>query len=322
MRILIAEDDALSRTILKKAVEKFGHECLAAKDGIEAWGIFQTSDVDVIISDWMMPGIDGMELCRRVREQSQSSYTYFIFLTALGDKEHFLAGMEMGADDYLIKPLDLLDLKVRLIAASRVTSLHQQLAEQKAELEQLSLKFFEQARKDQLTQIGNRLQLQEDLEALCGRVKRYGHAYCAALCDIDYFKLYNDTYGHLAGDEVLRLVADTIARGFRKGDSVYRYGGEEFLIILPEQSLESATIAINRVRKDVENLAIPHCGNKESGVVTISAGIAALHPGEDKTPEELLREADAALYQAKQAGRNRVAIYSLESNLCCLPDAV
>ncbi len=136
MKVLIAEDDPISRTILKKSVEKFGHECLVAEDGEKAWELFQkTQEVDVVISDWMMPGIDGLELCRRVRAVNNDLYTFFIFLTALGDRAHLLQGMQAGADDYLTKPLDREELQVRLIAASRVNSLHRQLNEKRRQLE-------------------------------------------------------------------------------------------------------------------------------------------------------------------------------------------
>ena len=309
MRILIAEDDAISRSILARAVAKLGHDCLVATDGAEAWELYQRSEVDVVISDMMMPGVDGVELCRRVRAGA-AAYTYFIFLTALADKEHFLEGMQAGADDYLAKPLDLFELGVRLVAASRVTSLHRQLLDQRAQLEQLNAQLFQQARRDALTQLPNRLQLREDLEALCARVQRYGHSYCAALYDIDHFKQYNDTYGHLAGDEVLRTVAGALAQGFRRGDIVYRYGGEEFLVILPEQSLNLAALAVERVCRSVELMALPHRGKTPPGLVTVSAGVSAITPGEDKTAEALLKEADTALYRAKQTGRNRVVVYA------------
>jgi two-component system, cell cycle response regulator len=138
LRVLIAEDDAISRTILKKSVEKLGHNCLVAEDGEEAWELYKnTPEVDVVISDWMMPGIDGPELCRRVRAMDTGLYTFFVFLTALGDKVHLLEGMQAGADDYLVKPLDREQLQVRLIAASRVNSLHRRLSEQRKELERL-----------------------------------------------------------------------------------------------------------------------------------------------------------------------------------------
>jgi two-component system, cell cycle response regulator len=307
LRVLIAEDDAVSRTILKKAVEKFGHECLTAEDGEEAWELFQNiSEVDVVISDWMMPGLDGLELCRRVRAINNGWYTFFVFLTALGDKEHLLEGMQAGADDYLAKPLDREQLQVRLIAASRMNSLHRQLNEQNAELEKLNRELFAASRRDPLTRLGNRLRLREDLETLSAQVERYGHGYCVMLCDIDFFKKYNDTYGHLAGDEVLEKVAGVISENLRRGDMAYRYGGEEFLIILPEQTLEFASSTAERLRHRVEELAIPHEPKRPPGIVTISVGLAALSPGERKPVEELLKEADAALYSAKEAGRNRV----------------
>lgn len=316
MRILVAEDDPPSRLIHQMTVEQLGHECLVAEDGKRAWEIFEGSEVDVVLSNWMMPGLDGIGLCRRVRNAYRDAYTYFILLTALGEKEHLLKGMNAGADDYLTKPLDADELQVRLISASRVTSLHRQLAEKTLGLQQLNLRLerlnvqlFEQARKDPLTQLGNRLQLREDLEAIRGRIARYGHGYCAVLLDIDFFKAYNDCYGHLAGDEVLVSVADTVAEHCRSGDTAYRYGGEEFLILLPEQSPESATAAADRMRRAVEELAIPHEAKTPPGSLTISAGVAALLPAEDKSVEALLREADDALYNAKGSGRNCVVAH-------------
>jgi two-component system cell cycle response regulator len=308
LKILIAEDDTVSRTILKRAVEKFGHECLAAEDGEKAWELYREApDVDAIISDWMMPGMDGLELCRKVRDEERGGYTYFIFLTALGDRAHLLMGLEAGADDYLSKPLDRDELQVRLISARRVTQLHRRLAYQNDELENLNRKLFEQSREDPLTRLGNRLRLREELDALLGGAERYGHSYSAVLCDVDYFKLYNDRYGHLAGDEVLQKVASTVIKELRSGDTAYRYGGEEVLIILPEQSLESAAAIADRLRRAVENLRIPHEAKNPPGVVTISAGVAALPAGGAKSADDLLKEADEALYRAKQSGRNRVA---------------
>lgn len=310
MKILIAEDDAVSRMILQRAVEKFGHECLTAEDGARAWEVYhQTPDIDVIISDWMMPGMDGLELCRKVREEHRDEYTFFIFLSALGDKEHLLEGMQAGADDYLAKPLDREQLQVRLIAAARVTSLHRELNAKNVELGRLNEELFAMSRRDPLTRLGNRLRLREDLETRSAQAERYGHSYCAILCDVDHFKLYNDHYGHLAGDDVLKAVAEVVAQTVRKGDTVYRYGGEEFLAILPEQSLESATQAAERLRRGVKELEIPHAARPAPNMVTISLGLAILHPGEKKSADELLKQADDALYRAKKAGRNRLAVY-------------
>ena len=312
MRVLIAEDDTISRMILKRAVERLGHECIATADGLEAWEAYSGDpDVDVVISDWMMPGLDGPALCEKVRgfTGNRSGYPFFIFLTALGDKDHLLEGMKSGADDYLSKPLDREELGARLLAAARVTGLHRQLNSQKMELERLNFELFKQARLDPLTKLGNRLRLREDLDTMRARVERYGHSYSALLCDVDYFKRYNDTYGHLMGDAALQKVAGVVLETFRTGDTSYRYGGEEFLAILPEQTLESATVAAERLRSAVENLAIPHEGSPH-GVVTVSCGLADLSPGEGKTIDELLKEADTALYEAKERGKNNVAVSS------------
>lgn len=312
MRVLIAEDDTVSRMILRRAIEKLGHECQAAEDGVEAWKMYrETPSVDVIISDWMMPGMDGLELCNKVRSlmESREGYTFFIFLTALGDKEHAFKGLQAGADDYLSKPLDRDELRARLITATRVTSLHKQLTQQKGELERLNRELYWQARTDPLTRLGNRLRLREDLEALRARVDRYGHIYSMVLCDIDFFKLYNDRYGHLAGDEVLQRVAEALMEVLRAGDSSYRYGGEELLAVLPEQALESASVAADRLRAAVEAMGIPHEGHLTPGVVTISVGVATLAPGESKSSSALIKEADEALYRAKELGKNKVSSY-------------
>lgn len=310
MRVLIAEDDAVSRLILCRSLEKLGHECLAAGNGEVALGLYRnTPEVDLIISDWMMPGIDGLELCRQVRADKRDKYTYFIFLTDLGDKNHLLAGLAAGADDYLSKPLDRDELQVRLVSARRVTGLHARLAAQNDQLARLNSRLFEESREDALTHLGNRLRLEEDLDVLEARSQRYGHSYAVALCDVDSFKAYNDHYGHLAGDEVLKKMAEAIMRDRRSGDTAYRYGGEEFLIVLPEQTLQAATSTTDNLRKSVERLGIPHEGNGPHGIVTISAGVAALSTRDSSSAAELMEQADAALYRAKKAGRNRVAAH-------------
>ncbi len=310
MQILIADDDPMSSRLIQRALIKFGYDCRVAYDGEEAWAIYRDSDVDVIISDCMMPKMDGVELCRRVRGFPYRPYTYFIFLTALGGNDDLLGGIEAGADDYITKPLDPIELKACLISASRVTSLHHELGRQRLELERLNHELADQARKDPLTALGNRLRLREDLEALQERVRRYGQSASVALCDIDFFKGYNDFYGHLAGDEALVAVGAVIRNQLRVSDSAYRYGGEEFLIMLPEQSLEDAAIAMERLRSAVEGLNIQHKGQKPPGVVTLSIGIAAISPADLKSADSLLKEADVALYYAKSKGRNRVTLYN------------
>jgi two-component system chemotaxis response regulator CheY len=306
MRILIAEDDAASCLVLEAAVISLGHDCIVATDGEEAWRLFETVDVDAVISDRMMPRMDGIELCRRIRACEKSTYTYFIFLTVFDKKADVLSGMEAGADDYLVKPLDISDLKMRLLVASRVTSLHRQLFRQSMQLERLNRQLFDLSRTDPLTQLGSRLKLSEDIENIRAGLDRYGRACCAVMCDVDFFKAYNDSKGHLAGDEVLKAVSRALLNTTRSGDQIYRYGGEEFLILLPEQSLDDGLMAAERYRKAIEDLAIPHGFNPPNNIVTISAGVAALSPSAGKSVEAWLNEADVALYGAKQAGRNRI----------------
>ena len=257
----------------------------------------------------MMPGIDGPGLCRLIREDGRDGYTYFIFLTALGDKRHLLAGLAAGADDYLSKPLDREELQVRLASAFRLTQLHRRLASQNEQLEKLNERLFEESREDPLTPLGNRLRLEEDLDVLQARSRRYGHSYAVALCDVDLFKEYNDRYGHPAGDRVLEKVAVVIMRNRRGGDTAYRYGGEEFLIVLPEQTLQAAASTADHLRETVEGLRIPHKANDPKRLVTISAGVAALSKWDPMSASELLEQADTALYKAKEAGRNRVAAH-------------
>jgi two-component system, cell cycle response regulator len=306
MRVLIAEDSAVARRMIQSVVESIGHECLLAEDGAKAWDLFQASEVDVIISDWIMPEIEGPELCQRVRELAGRPYTYFILLTALEDKQHALAGIRAGADDYLTKPLDIDELQLRLIGAARVTALHRQLAAAYAELAERNRELFAAARVDPLTGLGNRRRLQEDLVALQNRIVRYGHSYAVALCDLDHFKGYNDHHGHQAGDAALAAVGRALIRACREGDGVYRYGGEEFLVLLAEQTPAGAAVAAERIRRVVEALAIPHVANPPSGVMTVSIGIASLQVAEPLDPDQWVKRADAALYAAKAAGRNCV----------------
>jgi two-component system chemotaxis response regulator CheY len=305
VRILVADDDATSRLIVGAAVRSLGHQCETVSDGTQAWDRFRGGGFDVVISDWLMPGQTGLQLCSNIRGHASDGYTYFIMVTAHGGADHLLEGMAAGADDYLLKPLNTDELRARLVSAARVTSLHRQLHSQRGELEALNTELSAAARRDPLTGLGNRRALQEDIVALEARVRRYGHRYCMAVLDIDLFKAYNDNYGHQAGDHVLEVVATTMRADARSGDALYRYGGEEFLCIFPEQTLVTATKAIERMRLSLERLRIPHIASP-FGVLTFCAGLAMLEPDATKSTDEVLREADEALYRAKQLGRNRV----------------
>jgi len=306
MKILVADDESTSRLIVQASLKSFGHECRVVTDGNQAWDACRSWRPDTVISDWMMPGMSGLELCRAVRSHLPAGYTHFIMVTSQGAHDEVLEGMNAGADDYLIKPLDTDHLEARLVAAARITSLHGQLAQQQTELQVLNDELTAIARRDPLTGLGNRRALEEDLELLEARVVRYGHRYCMALIDVDHFKSYNDTYGHQGGDNVLKVVAAELTAKARGGDALYRYGGDEFLCIFPEQSLSTGTLAVERMRIGLESLAIPHADNSH-GILTISAGLAVLDATHPRQASDLLKEADQALYRAKQLGRNCVA---------------
>jgi two-component system chemotaxis response regulator CheY len=302
--VLVVEDDDSTRRAVEQAVAGFGYRCRSARDGLEAWNMHSAEHADVIISDWQMPEMDGIELCRRTRvADDASAYTYFILMTGFADREHFLRGMEAGADDYQTKPVDLDELRARLVSASRVVALCRKLEEKNTALRRDSHASFQAARLDALTGIANRLAMNEDLKVLWSRVKRYDHKYSIAICDIDRFKAYNDHYGHLAGDEALHRVAQAIKEQLREGDGLYRYGGEEFVVVFPDQSLAQATHAVARVCQAVERLCIP--ATTPAGVVTISAGVAEIDTSRDGGVDDSLRRADAELYRAKARAHAR-----------------
>jgi two-component system chemotaxis response regulator CheY len=296
MHILIADDDPGTRLTVSAAVERLGHRCTVTEDGEAAWRAYQADVPDAVITDWQMPGMDGTALVRAIRDQGDGRYAYVMVLTGEADEDSARATMEAGADDLLVKPLEPAQLERKLIAAERVTALHRRM--------------HEDARHDAATGLANRLRLAEDLEALCGRVARYGHVYCVAVFDVDNFKGVNDAAGHLFGDQTLRSIAGALQSGIRSGDAVYRYGGEEFLVLLPEQTLETATLAAERLRAAVESLSIPH---PAGGLVTVSAGVAGLTDPSCK-PDEVFELADQALYRAKEGGRNRVEVHSADGD--------
>jgi diguanylate cyclase (GGDEF)-like protein len=309
MRILIADDDATSRLVLKAMAAKLGHECLVAKDGSTAWELLSTERFDVLLTDWMMPGVDGPELCRRVRHDVSDRYTYIVLITALGNNEQVLEGMGAGADDYLIKPADTFAVQTRLVAAARVTALHRQLVEVRAQLEHANIDATRRSLTDPLTGLGNRRRMEEDLATAHARALRTDRPYGVALFDIDHFKRYNDHYGHLAGDQVLRRVALCFDKTVRAGECIYRYGGEEFLLILPECSVDGARAAAERLRLAVSDLLLPHDARPTTPpVVTLSGGVSCWTPGSVLSGPDLLQQADMALFAAKSAGRNCVQV--------------
>ena len=308
MYILLAEDEPTQRLTVERLLNTLGHETATAADGNEAWELFLQRRPDVIISDWAMPNCSGLELCTRVRAHG-GPYTHFILLTFNEDHEYQLKGIEAGADDYLVKPLRdrLHELKMRLIVAERLNVLHETLRSQQSELESLNQQLYRDGRRCALTGIANRLQLNEDIRKLHALTHRHQEPFSFAIFDIDHFKKYNDTCGHVAGDDVLRQVGAALDAAARQSDKVYRYGGEEFVAIFPFGNIEGALVAANRMREAVESLNISHPGRVDGvEIVTLSGGVVTYLGAPQQSVEEIVSSADTALYKAKEQGRNRI----------------
>lgn len=304
--VLVVDDEVGSRRAIDRAVRFLGHRTRLAENGEQALALLTERRPEVVIADWEMPGMSGTELCtlsRQLRRESEDGpYTYFILLTGHDDHEHMMKGMEAGADDFQRKPFDLAELEARLLAAARVIAHHEEVGIEAAKLRSESRRHYVDAHTDALTGARNRRALDDDLAQLFARATRYDHRYAIGICDVDNFKAFNDALGHVAGDHALCQVADVLRATVRASDAVYRFGGEEFVVLFPEQTLEQATLAMDRVRAAVERLAIP----APNGVLTVSAGVAEVAPERDRGPAEWLARADAALYGAKADGRNRV----------------
>jgi two-component system cell cycle response regulator len=294
MRILIAEDETIQRRLLERLLTAWGHDVTVATDGQQALSALRGKNPpDLAILDWVMPGMDGLQVCRELRKGLRQKYIYVVLLTAKDRKQDLVEAMEAGADEYLAKPFDAQELKARLIAGKRILDLQEQLVSAN-----LSLQF--QATHDPLTGLLNRGAIVRILQNESARALRERKHVGIILVDIDHFKKINDTRGHSAGDSVLFRVAQQMQSCVRGYDSVGRYGGEEFLIVLPGCSSRMATERAEQIRL-VLSEPIPDTPENR---ITASMGVVAAH-GATRI-EELLSKADAALYRAKHAGRNRV----------------
>lgn len=300
MKVLVAEGDAVSRRVLEVSLERWGYEVIATGDGHEAFEILtHVSGPSLAVIDWMVPEINGPELCRRVREAHLERYIYIVLLSAHYGGQHLIEGLESGADDYINKPWEPSELKVRLHGGLRVLELQNELMMTREALR-------DQATFDDLTGAHNRGAILDLLERELHRSRRSSEPVTVMMCDVDHFKQVNDTFGHPAGDRVLANMAAQLRSGVRFYDFVGRYGGEEFLLVLPGCDRDEAMVIAERLRASLAATAtdVP----EGSIVVTCSFGVASVSnhiKGPPANMEVLIKRADDALYVAKAEGRNR-----------------
>jgi diguanylate cyclase (GGDEF)-like protein len=297
VKLLIAEDDLTSRTILAAVARKWGYEPIAVEDGEAAWEVLRRPEPPrLLLLDWMMPRLDGLALCRRIRREESSDPPFIILLTGRGETEDIVKALEAGANDHVAKPFENAELRARLDVGKRMLDLQEQL---RRVTEALAIR----ATQDSLTGLLNRGAIMEALDQEMARAQRRQQTLCVGLCDIDHFKRVNDTHGHLAGDAVLREAARRIEAALRPFDHVGRYGGEEFLILV-DATQDQAPALFERIRHVFADA--PFVVEQAALDVTISCGATFFTPpADERIDTALIAAADAALYRAKDAGRNR-----------------
>jgi diguanylate cyclase (GGDEF)-like protein len=313
-RILVVDDEESLRTLLTEVLSDEGYHIDTAASGEEALSLFNNDPYPLVITDIRMGGMDGIELLQKLKARYED--TQVIVITSHASLETAVRALRSGAYDYLIKPFEDLDLitmlvnraldKVRLIVENSV--LIEKLKINNEELEKVNNFFRELAIRDGLTGLYNHRYFQENLSVEIARSKRHEHTFSLVFIDVDHFKVYNDTYGHVDGDQVLKTIGSILGEMVRNSDHAYRYGGEEFVLLLPETPKEGAAIVAEKVCQEVENYPFHGRETQPLGKLTISAGVATF-PLDGETKREIIQSADAALYVAKANGRNMVHIY-------------
>ncbi|MGB9790593.1 MAG: diguanylate cyclase [Thermotoga caldifontis] len=289
-KVLVVDDDKLYRVILEDSLKKWGYNVITAEDGYEALQMLEQPDgPQLAVIDWVMPGLEGPEVCRRVRQQRKMGYIYIILLTGKDAKEDILKGFEAGADDYMVKPFDPEILRYKLKIGERIIRMENEL--------------FQLATTDHLTGLLNRRSFMDRLEAELNRCIRLRRPLGLLIADIDFFKKINDTYGHRVGDEVLKNFAVILKKNLRAYDFAGRYGGEEFIVCLVECDIEESFKVAERLRTAIQSRPMFQTEDEREIFVTVSFGVTALGQ-EPKNIDQLIKEADEALYEAKRSGRN------------------
>jgi len=298
---MLVEDSAVDRQQIGAYLREWNLDFVVMDDGADAWKAIQCPDApSVVLLDWVLPGLDGIELCKRIRALgANGTYVYLVMLTSRDKKQDLLTAMAAGADDYIVKPVDPSELKARILVAKRIVDLQQ------------SLRFA--ATHDFLTKLLNRAEILASLKREVSRSEREQKPFAIILADLDHFKKINDSMGHAAGDIVLREIAERLKADLRPYDVIGRYGGEEFLIILPNCSLEVATRRADEIRGLV--CRNPIVTTFARVPVTVSMGVTASGSISNLTIEKLLQQADEALYLAKKSGRNRAQGFAARETL-------
>jgi diguanylate cyclase (GGDEF)-like protein len=298
LSVLVVDDSPIYCKLVEQALEGHDYSVTFARSGREALELFAQNAHDIVITDWMMPDVSGIDLCRQIRK-SELSYTYVILLTSISDKQMVVKGLAAGADDYLTKPFDPGELCARIGVGRRIICLQR-------DIEAKNLLLQEAARTDSLTGLPNRRAIEEWAERQIRGATRHGYPLWVVLADLDSFKNVNDSYGHDAGDMVLQKFAEVLRATTRASDICGRMGGEEFVMVLTHVDSNSIVPTVDRLREQFASLVF-RFGAKTASV-TSSFGIAGFEGTGNPDFSRLLRQADAALYAAKRAGRNRVEL--------------
>jgi diguanylate cyclase (GGDEF)-like protein len=302
-KILIAEDDLVTAKIIERHLQEWGYQVFLEKNGEDGWATLEKENIQIALLDWMMPKMDGLQLCRRVRAARSDPYTYLILLTARTSTDDIVEGLNAGADDYITKPVEPSELRARLMTGIRIIELENRNKRLQKKLEQL-------AREDSLTGFLNKKNIHERLEEELSRGRRENRPVSTVLLDIDNFKLINDTHGHSVGDQVILEIAGRLRGNIRRHDHIGRYGGDEILVLLWHAAAEPLRIVAERLCRCVSQEPIP----TDAGPlrVTVSVGGASSEEHPEISGNDLIKLSDQALYNAKHQGRNRVEIINIQ----------
>jgi diguanylate cyclase (GGDEF)-like protein len=299
--VLIAEDETSTRLLLQSLLLKWGYNVSAVSDGQEAWRFLsQVRQPMLVVLDWKMPGMEGPEIVRQLRLHEGGTQHYVIIITSGSSENAVARALDAGADDFIVKPFNLDELRARIAVGCRVSSLHQALADKLRKLEAASEEISRLARTDELTGLHNRRSFNELFVLALSSARRHGQPLSLISIDLDHFKAVNDTYGHSVGDLVLKDFSALLQAMVREEDVAVRWGGEEFIILLSHTASGAATALAERIRHSFEQSP----GRASSLMMTASFGVAQLQDGENEN--DLIKRADQALYDAKHGGRNRV----------------